>query len=358
MPESYNEATRTRPEQSGRELLSSEYRPQPDLPRGRRHAGGLGWRRADVLRRAAAPLRNLARWSYGNGGKRTWDLAGAAASLLLAALPLAVCMVLIRRESPGPALLAQWRLGRDGRPFRLWKLRTMRVEAEADGRARFARPGDARLTRIGAWLRAWHADELPQLWNVLRGDMSLVGPRPERPAFARRFARDIPGYRRRLEVRPGLTGWAQVNAGYAAGAAGARCKLRYDLDYLARAGWRLDWRVWQLTWDVAGRSLARHRRHCRLRAAPLSPGCEHAVAASAGRPPLSARPAMGPTPRRLRLGSPVGQAAAGIRLAAMRARSARGASKLTGAGPCPAAPGIPLGLAPARGPASPKGRER
>lgn len=217
-------------------------------------------------------FQTLARWSYRNGGKRLWDLAGAALSLALAALPLTACIVLIRRESPGPALIAQWRLGRAGRPFRLWKLRTMRMEAEADGRARFASPGDQRLTRIGAWLRAWHADELPQLWNVLRGDMSLVGPRPERPAFARRFEQEIPGYRRRWQMRPGLTGWAQVNAGYAAGIEGARHKLRYDLDYLDRAGWQLDWRIWQLTWDVAGRSLARHRRRCRLQRTAALPG--------------------------------------------------------------------------------------
>lgn len=202
------------------------------------------------------------KWLYGHGGKRLWDIIGAGLSLLLAALPLAVCMLLIRRESPGaPALLGQWRVGRGGRPFRLWKLRTMVGDAESDGRPRFAAARDARLTPIGAWLRSWHADELPQLWNVLRGDMSLVGPRPERPAFVAEFRRQIPGYDLRHQLRPGLTGWAQVNLGYTAELEGARAKLRYDLEYLRAAGWRLDWRIWCRTWEVSRRSLRRHRFH-------------------------------------------------------------------------------------------------
>lgn len=194
----------------------------------------------------------LYRW----GGKRLWDIVGAAFSLLLAAAPLAVCMILIRWETPGPALIAQWRVGRGGRPFRLWKLRTMRADAERSGPS-FASEHDPRVTRIGGWLRAWHGDELPQLWNVLCGQMSLVGPRPERPHFAAQYARAIPGYDRRHAVRPGITGWAQVHLGYAANLKATRQKTAYDLAYLESAGWARDWHIWCQTWVVALQALRR-----------------------------------------------------------------------------------------------------
>ncbi|MGH9393225.1 MAG: sugar transferase [Terriglobales bacterium] len=203
---------------------------------------------------ALAPLSLSAR-AYRGGGKRLWDLLGAALSLTLAALPLGLCLLLIWRESPGAPLIRQWRVGRGGRPFRMWKLRTMRADAEADGHPRFASPHDERVTPMGGWLRSWHGDELPQLWNVLRGDMSLVGPRPERPEFAALFAAAIPGYRERHRLRPGLTGWAQVACGYAADLDSTRAKTRLDLEYLAAASWRLDWRIWCATWRVSRRSL-------------------------------------------------------------------------------------------------------
>lgn len=200
----------------------------------------------------------MADFLYRWGGKRLWDIVGAALSLGLAAPPLAVCMVLIRMETPGPALIGQWRLGRGGRRFRLWKLRTMHADAERCGPC-FAAEHDPRITRIGGWLRAWHGDELPQLWNVLCGQMSLVGPRPERPHFAAQYARAIPGYHRRHSVRPGLTGWAQVYLGYAASLEAARQKTALDLAYLDQAGWALDWHIWCRTWVVARQSLRRRR---------------------------------------------------------------------------------------------------
>ncbi|HXE31990.1 MAG TPA: sugar transferase [Terriglobales bacterium] len=203
----------------------------------------------------------MVKWIYWHGGKRLWDIAGAFLCLLLALLPLGVCMLLIRWETPGPALLGQVRVGLHGRVFRLWKLRTMRHDAEGDGRPRFALESDPRATRVGAWLRAWHGDELPQLWNVLCGDMSLVGPRPERPCFVERFRDEIPDYDRRHCIRPGITGWAQVNTGYAGDCAATRIKTRFDLAYLQTAGWNRDWRIWCLTWRVAGASLRRHRAH-------------------------------------------------------------------------------------------------
>jgi len=231
----------------------------------------------------------MARSLYCCGGKRLWDLLGAAASLLLAAVPLAACMVLIRMETPGAALIGQWRVGRGGRPFRLWKLRTMRADAERGTGPCFAAERDPRVTRIGGWLRAWHGDELPQLWNVLRGEMRLVGPRPERPDFAARFQRVIPGYERRHTVRPGITGWAQVHCGYAATLDATRLKTRYDLAYLELAGWSCDWRICCRTWVVASAAL-RRRRHIERRTrgrAPEANAHSRPCRSISGTPPTS-----------------------------------------------------------------------
>jgi lipopolysaccharide/colanic/teichoic acid biosynthesis glycosyltransferase len=114
----------------------------------------------------------------------------------------------------------------------MFKLRTMYEDAESDGRAKWAAVNDPRVTHVGSFLRRSHLDELPQLWNVLRGDMSLVGPRPERPEFVRTLASQVDGYRARHAVRPGITGWAQVEYKYAASIDETRKKLEYDLYYL------------------------------------------------------------------------------------------------------------------------------
>ena len=137
-------------------------------------------------------------------------------------------MLLIRRDG-GPALFAQVRIGEGGQRFRLHKLRTMRVGADAS--AQWACPDDPRITRIGAWLRRTHLDELPQLVNVLRGEMSLVGPRPEQPEFVDRLEQILPFYQRRHLMRPGITGWAQVRCGYAGSDVGSAWKLCHDLYY-------------------------------------------------------------------------------------------------------------------------------
>ncbi|MBN2114480.1 MAG: exopolysaccharide biosynthesis polyprenyl glycosylphosphotransferase [Acidimicrobiia bacterium] len=137
----------------------------------------------------------------------------------------------IRLDSRGPVIFRQFRIGLEGRPFTLYKFRTMRVGA-GDGEARFARPGDDRLTRVGRLLRRTRLDELPQLWNVLKGDLALVGPRPEQGPFVERFSQSIPFYTHRHLVRPGLTGWAQVNFGYADSEADTVEKLSYDLYYV------------------------------------------------------------------------------------------------------------------------------
>ncbi len=155
---------------------------------------------------------------------------------VLAISPLALLIgigiaIAVRTSSDGPVIFKQTRVGRHDRAFTLYKFRTMVVDAEKDGPA-FSRPGDQRLTPVGRWLRRFRADELPQLWNVLRGDVSLVGPRPEQVAFVERFERLIPFYASRHLVRPGVTGWAQVNYGYADDQADTIEKLTYDLYYV------------------------------------------------------------------------------------------------------------------------------
>ncbi len=172
--------------------------------------------------------------------KRLLDVV-LAVLIGLAVLPVVVVLTaLIRRESPGPGLFRQQRVGRGQRPFTMLKLRTMREDAEADTGPVFASHNDHRLTRLGRFLRLSRLDELPQLWNVVRGDMSLVGPRPERPEFVADFLEMIPGYRRRFQLRPGLTGLAQVSGGYDASASE---KLRFDLFYCNRVSLLLDLRI-------------------------------------------------------------------------------------------------------------------
>ncbi len=167
--------------------------------------------------------------------KRLLDLT-AGAVLMIAALPmLASCALAVRLTSPGPVLYTQVRIGRGQRPFTLFKLRTMRADAEADSGEVLAQHGDPRLTPCGAVLRRFRLDEIPQLWNVLAGSMSLVGPRPERPGFVQRYCREIPGYAERFSLAPGLTGLAQVNGEYHSS---PQNKLRYDLAY---AG---NWSLW------------------------------------------------------------------------------------------------------------------
>ena len=163
--------------------------------------------------------------------KRLFDLT-AAAMLLLPAFPfLLAAMIAIRVEGPGPVFYRQERVTQDGRHFWILKLRTMRVDAEASG-AVWARAKDDRITRVGAFLRRSRIDELPQLFNVLKGDMSFVGPRPERPQFVAELTREIPLYNERHMVKAGLTGWAQVNYPYGASVNDARSKLSYDLYYV------------------------------------------------------------------------------------------------------------------------------
>lgn len=179
-------------------------------------------------------------------GNPAYDVAKRAMDVLmvLATAPvwLGVCAmvsVAVRINSSGPVLYSQMRVGRNGHPFRLWKFRSMRYQAH-ESVARFAQANDERITRVGRFIRRWRLDELPQLYNVLAGHMSLIGPRPEQLAFVDAFATRIPAYTYRHLVRPGLTGWAQMQQGYADSEEGAAIKLSYDLYYVAHYSMALD----------------------------------------------------------------------------------------------------------------------
>ena len=178
--------------------------------------------------------------------RRLAEIAFCTALLALTLPLMLVTAVAIRLEGGGPVLFRQIRIGQHGAPFHVLKFRTMRTDAEPNGPV-WATVNDPRITRIGALLRRSRIDELPQLLNVLRGDMSLVGPRPERPHFVELLAREIPGYHDRAAVKPGITGWAQVRFRYGSSVEDARRKLEYDLYDLRHRSLLLDLLILALT---------------------------------------------------------------------------------------------------------------
>jgi exopolysaccharide biosynthesis polyprenyl glycosylphosphotransferase len=168
--------------------------------------------------------------------KRLLDLVGSIIGLLLS-LPLMILgAVLIRLESPGPIFYVQERCGRDGRPFQMYKLRTMKADAEKNTGPVWTSENDPRRTRVGSFMRKFNIDETPQFWNVLKGEMSLVGPRPERPFFVEQFKEEIRHYMPRHSAKPGMTGWAQVNG--LRGNTPLEDRVRYDLYYFE------NWTMW------------------------------------------------------------------------------------------------------------------
>jgi exopolysaccharide biosynthesis polyprenyl glycosylphosphotransferase len=175
--------------------------------------------------------------------KRISDILLAIVGLICFCLFIPFLAVIIKLDSPGPVFFQQCRVGRGGREFSVLKLRSMVSGAESGSGARWATPGDSRVTRSGRWLRKTRLDELPQLFNVLRGEMSVVGPRPERPEFVEMLAAEIPFYRARLAAKPGLTGWAQVNYRYGSSVEDALRKLQYDLYYIRHQSPLLDLNV-------------------------------------------------------------------------------------------------------------------
>jgi sugar transferase (PEP-CTERM system associated) len=164
--------------------------------------------------------------------KRVFDIFSAAVLCALAAPVMLITAVLIKLESPGPALYRQERVGLNGRLFSITKFRSMRADAEKDGTPRWASANDDRITRVGHVIRRLRIDELPQLFNVLKGEMSLVGPRPERQYFVNQLAQEIPYFSLRHSVKPGVTGWAQVRYQYGATVEDSQQKLQYDLYYV------------------------------------------------------------------------------------------------------------------------------
>lgn len=168
--------------------------------------------------------------------KRLFDVVASLMACIVLCIPMVIIGLIIRLDSSGPAIFKQERLGKNGKPFTMYKFRSMCQDAEANGPV-WADKDDVRCTRVGRFLRKSRLDELPQLWNILRGDMSIVGPRPERACFYDQFETYIPGFRNRLQVRPGLTGLAQINGGYDLG---PEEKIVYDMEYIHNRSWLMD----------------------------------------------------------------------------------------------------------------------
>jgi len=164
--------------------------------------------------------------------KRTFDIFASSVLLVLGFPVMVVAAIAVKLESPGPLIYRQERVGLAGKSFNIFKFRSMRTDAEKDGKPQWAQTGDARVTKVGRFMRLTRIDELPQLINVLAGQMSLVGPRPERPYFVEQLVKQVPFYGARHSVKPGLTGWAQVRHKYGASIDDASDKLEYDLYYV------------------------------------------------------------------------------------------------------------------------------
>jgi exopolysaccharide biosynthesis polyprenyl glycosylphosphotransferase len=183
--------------------------------------------------------------AFNNAAKRTVDIVGSIAGMILFAPVMLAFAAMVYMESPGRIIYRQRRIGLNGRPFYIYKIRSMRLDAEASGAPGWTVKNDPRRLKIGELMRAWNIDELPQFWNVLRGDMSLVGPRPERPELIEGFKEDIPHYNVRHNIKPGVTGWAQVN-----GLRGDTClheRVKFDLDYIENWNFALDFQIMLMT---------------------------------------------------------------------------------------------------------------
>jgi sugar transferase (PEP-CTERM system associated) len=184
--------------------------------------------------------------------KRAFDILISSVMLVICAPPMALTAIAILLESKGrgPVLYRQERVGRDGRCFNLYKFRSMRADAEKDGVARWAQPNDSRITRVGSLIRKYRVDELPQLWNIFVSDMSLVGPRPERPEFVEQLSKVNALYKERHRVMPGLAGWAQVCYPYGASRKDSMEKLQYDLYYVKNHGLLFDFYILVQTAEI------------------------------------------------------------------------------------------------------------
>ena len=199
----------------------------------------------DIQTVEGIPILGTAKWPldffWNRVAKRVEDIVGALVGLVVGAPFMLVAALLIKRSSPGPIFYRQERCGEKGKVFTIYKLRTMRIDAEQESGPVWAVENDPRRTAIGSILRAYNIDELPQFWNVLKGDMSLVGPRPERPHFVEQFKEDISRYMWRHTYRPGMTGWAQVNG--LRGNTSIQERSKYDLYYLENWSLAFDFKI-------------------------------------------------------------------------------------------------------------------
>lgn len=175
--------------------------------------------------------------------KRLLDIIVSIMALILSIPFFIFVSIIIKINSPGPAIFKQARVGKNGKIFTILKFRTMNMNAEDETGPTWAKENDPRVTKVGFWLRKLRIDEVPQFWNVLKGDMSLVGPRPERQHFVDQFAKQIPLYMRRLRVRPGITGWAQVKWKYGGSLDTVREKTKYDLFYIENISLKMDAKI-------------------------------------------------------------------------------------------------------------------
>jgi len=183
--------------------------------------------------------------AFNNAAKRMVDILGSIVGMLVFAPVMAVFALLVYLESPGSVIYRQRRIGLNGRPFHILKIRSMKPDSEASGKPGWTVENDPRRLRVGALMRAWNIDELPQFWNVLVGDMSLVGPRPERPEFIEDFKESIPHYNVRHNIKPGVTGWAQVNG--CRGDTDLEERVKFDLDYMENWNFLLDFQIMFMT---------------------------------------------------------------------------------------------------------------
>ncbi len=201
--------------------------------------------KVDIRSIGGVPLLGMGRWPLDHFGnrwlKRLEDICGALVGLLLTGPLILVLAVLVKRSSGGPVFFRQERCGESGAPFTIYKLRTMQVDAEEASGPVWASPDDPRRTPLGAFMRRYNLDELPQFWNVLKGDMSLVGPRPERPHFVEQFKEDIGSYMWRHIYKPGMTGWAQVNG--LRGNTSIEERVKHDLFYLENWSVSFDFKI-------------------------------------------------------------------------------------------------------------------
>ncbi len=183
--------------------------------------------------------------AFNDIAKRALDIVGAIVGLIVFAPVMAVFAALVYLESPGSVIYFQRRIGLNGKPFDILKIRSMKPDAEADGAPGWTVKDDPRRLKVGAFMRKWNIDELPQFWNVLMGEMSLVGPRPERPELIEGFKEEIPHYNVRHNIKPGLTGWAQVNG--LRGDTSLRERIKFDLDYIENWHFFFDLKIMVMT---------------------------------------------------------------------------------------------------------------